>query len=89
MVSWAESKDIAEGVYWRDGALMRKWRPPDRLATEEWSLVEQIVVPQSFHEEILLLAHEAPMAGDTGIQKSHRRILQRFYWPKLHKDLVA
>lgn len=43
-VSWAESKDIAEGVYWRDGILMRKWRPPDCPTSEDWSLVEQIVI---------------------------------------------
>lgn len=57
---------------------MRKWRPPDHPATEEWSLVEQIVVPQSFREEILPLAYEVPMASHTGVWKTHRRILQHF-----------
>lgn len=35
-VSWAKKKDIAEGLYWRDGILMQKWHLPNR-PTEDWN----------------------------------------------------
>ncbi|KAL2102623.1 hypothetical protein ACEWY4_001791 [Coilia grayii] len=88
-VSSEESQVMAEGFYMRDDVLMRKWRPSDRPATEVWSVVEQIVLPRSFRSEVLRLAHEAPMAGHLGIRRTQAKILQHFYWPKLHRDVVS
>ena len=33
------------------------------------------------------LAHEIPLAGHMGKEKTRCRILQRFYWPTLYKDV--
>ena len=33
------------------------------------------------------LAHEIPLAGHIGKEKTRRRIVQRFYWPTLYKDV--
>ena len=83
-----EAKDSPECYYIKDDILMRKWRPPQRPADEEWSIVHQIIVPPSYCPEILRLAHEIPMAGHLGIRKTQARITNHFYWPKLHKDVV-
>ena len=72
-----------------DDVLMRKWRPSDRPATEVWSAVEQVVLPESFRPEVLRLAHETPLAGHLGIRKTQAKILRHFYWPRLHRDVVA
>ena len=37
--------------------------------------------------EVLHLAHEAPMAGHLGINKTYQKIIQHFYWPGLKKDV--
>ena len=50
--------------------LMRKWRPPDVSAEDEWTVNHQIVVPKAYHPEILNLAHETPMSGHLGINKT-------------------
>ncbi len=68
---------------------MRKWRPPDRPATEDWSVCEQIVLPQSYRKEMLQLAHETPLAGHLGTRKAQAKIMRHFHWPRLHKDVVA
>ena len=60
---------------------MRKWRPPNVPASEEWSVVHQIVVPKMYRSEILKLAHESPMGGHLGINKTYSKITKHFYWP--------
>ena len=37
---------------------------------------------------MLQLAHQIPLAGHLGRQKTAQRILQRFYWPSLFKDVA-
>ena len=66
---------------WR---VMRKWRPTQRPAVEEWSIVHQIVIPPCYRDEILRIAHEIPVAGHLGIRKTQARVMAHFYWPKLH-----
>ena len=49
---------------------MRKWRPLDASPSEGWRVVHQIVIPEQYRSEVLHLTHEAPMAGDLGIDKT-------------------
>ena len=76
------------GYYKKSGVLMRHWKPPDAPANETWRAVHQIVVPGPYRNEVLHLAHESPLAGHLGINKTHQRVLQHFYWPGLRKDVV-
>ena len=70
-----------------DGLLMRKWRDP-KMPAEEWSEVHQVVLPRVYRDEVLRLAHSAPMAGHLGVRKTLHRVTQHFYWPKIRKDVV-
>ena len=45
---------------------MRKWRPFDVPADDEWAVYHQIVVPKSYRQEILSIAYESPMSGHLG-----------------------
>ena len=66
---------------------MRKWRPPDTPPDEVWQVIHQIVVPVAYRGDIMNLAHDTPMAGQLGVNKTYNRILSHFYWPKLRKDV--
>jgi hypothetical protein len=66
---------------------MRKWRPPDVPADEDWRVIHQIVVPVKYRNDIMVLAHEFPTGGHMGVNKTHKRILQYFYWPQIRKDV--
>ena len=66
---------------------MRKWHPPDVSAEDEWTVNHQIVVPRVYHPEILNLAHETPMSGHLGVNKTYHKILNHFYWPGLKSDV--
>ena len=70
------------------GILMRKWRPREVPANEEWQVVHQIVVPKKYRVEILHLAHESAMAGHLGVNKTYLKILNHFYWPRLRKEVA-
>ena len=74
--------------YTKNDVLTRKWRPSDVPADDEWAVKHQIVVPSSYRPHILSLAHDTPMSGHLGIDKTYQRILEHFYWPNLRKDVV-
>ncbi|KAK3084264.1 hypothetical protein FSP39_010811 [Pinctada imbricata] len=82
-----EADKVGECFYIQDGILMRKWRPPDAPPNDVWRVVHQIVVPVAYRGDIMSLAHDTPMAGHLGVNKTYNRILSHFYWPKLRKDV--
>ena len=72
------------GFFHREGLLHRRWTPPGR---GEESEVEQLVLPQECRQAVLELDHEIPLAGHLGKEKIRQRILRRFYWPTLYKEV--
>ena len=44
-----EAEDVSVCFYKQNGVLMRKWRPPDAPANDEWQIVHQTVVPKLRH----------------------------------------
>ena len=76
------------GNYWfyeEDGLLYRHWHP--REEGEELG-IEQLIISKQHREAVLRLAHEIPLAGHLGKKKTVERILQRFYWPTLYRDVA-
>lgn len=69
-----------EDFLFRDGLLYRQ------LNTDHRSY-EQLVLPTQCRQTVLRLAHNIPMAGHLGRKKTTDRILQRFYWPGLFRDV--
>ena len=43
-----------------------------------------VIMPQNLQEEVLRYSHCDWSSGHFGIFKTHRRVLERFWWPKLH-----
>ncbi|KAK0143189.1 Retrovirus-related Pol polyprotein from transposon 412 [Merluccius polli] len=76
------------GYFLRDGVLMRKWRPLTASAQDEWRVLYQIVIPASFRDEVLSLAHDHHFAGHLAVNKTTDRILRHFFWPGLKRDVV-
>ena len=66
---------------------MRKWRSPEIPADDECAVNHQIVVPKIYRSEILSLAHETPMSGHLGVNKTYHKILNHFCWPGLKADV--
>ena len=65
-------------IYWR-------WTPP---GCDEEMGVEQLVLPKVCRKAVLELAHKIPLAGHMGKDKTSQRILKRFYWHTLYKDVA-
>ena len=74
--------------YTKNDVLMRKWQPSNVPADDEWAVKHQIVVPSSYRPHILSLAHDTPMSGHLGINKTYQNIFEHFYWPNLRKNVV-
>ena len=82
-----EMSQVPVCYYVKNDILMRKWRPPDVSADDEWTVNHQIVVPRAYRPEILNLAHETPMSGHLGVNKTYHKILNHFFWPGLISDV--
>ena len=82
-----EISQVPMCYYIKNGILMRNWRPFDVPADDEWAVYHQIVVPKSYCHEILSIAHESPMSGHLGINKTYHKIINHFYWPGLKSDV--
>ena len=65
-----EAEKVPSCLYFQSGILMRKWRPPDVTADDDMYVVNQIVVPKLYRNEILQMAHETPLAGHLGVNKT-------------------
>ena len=74
--------------YTKNDVFMRRWRPSDVPAGNEWAVKHQIVVPNNYRPHILSLAHDTHMSGHLGINQTYQRILEHFSWPNLRKDIV-
>ena len=72
------------GFFKRDGLVYRKWTPPGRGEGYE---IEQLVLPKACRKAVLDLGHEIPLAGHLGVEKTRQRILRRFYWPTVFKNI--
>ena len=73
--------------YIQNGILIRKWRSPGIPADDDRAVNYQIVISKIYRSEILSLAHETPMSGHLGVNKTYHKILNHFYWPGLKTDV--
>lgn len=73
------------GFYTKDGLLYRRWIPKGRDG--ERMEVEQLILPQQCRDTVLKLAHSIQLAGHLGKNKTTSRVLQRFYWPTVYRDI--
>ena len=76
-----EMSQVPVCYYVKNDILIRKCCPPDVSADDEWTVNHQIVVPRAYRPEILNLAHETPMSGHLGVNKTYHKILNHFFWP--------
>ena len=74
--------------YLKNGVLMRKFRPPQMPADEDWPEQHQIVVPSSYRPEVLRIAHETSLSGHLSVSKTYLKLLKNFYWPTMKRDVV-
>ena len=69
--------------YVKNDILMRKWRPPDVSADDECTVNHHIVVPRAYRPEMFNLAHETPMSGHLGVNKTYHKILNYFFLARI------
>ena len=82
-----EMSQVSVCYYVKNNILMRKLRPPDVSADDEWTVNHQIVAPRAYRPEILNLAHGTPMSGNLGVNKTYHKIFNRFFSPGLKSDV--
>ena len=51
-------------------------------------VTEQLVVPRSYVSKVLFMAHSHLLGAHLGMDKTRDRILDRFYWPGVKRDVT-
>ena len=87
-MSETDIESVPQGYFFREGVLLRKWRPLTASVKEDWRVVKQLVVPSPYRNDVLRLAHDHHFAGHLGITKTSDRILRHFFWPGLKGDVA-
>ncbi|CAG2248608.1 unnamed protein product [Mytilus edulis] len=72
----ADHSDEPNAFYYDNNVLMRRWKKPNGTKTRNSS-----VLPSRLRKAVIKIAHDQPMAGHLGIEKTKERILASFYWP--------
>ena len=78
----SEEQDSAQ-FFVREGLLYRRGK------CKGVGEVDQLVLPELCRKVVLTLAHKIPLAGHMGRHKTTNRVLQRFYWPNVRKDVAT
>lgn len=75
----------SDGYFFANDLLMhRKYLSDEHNGTR---YVDRVVVPESFRNEILRVAHTIPLSGHMGSKKTLERIAAHFSWPGLSFDV--
>lgn len=75
---------IARGnvtLHKKGGLLYRHYRD------KRGRILDQLVVPREYREDLLNLCHGNGWSGHLGIKKSKERLLMEYYWPGCFKDV--
>ena len=74
-----------DGYFLNKGVLMH--RKIIKEMPDGSRFVDRIVVPESYRQEILRIAHSIPLAGHMGVKKTIDRITAHFFWPGVTLDV--
>jgi hypothetical protein len=90
-ISLSEAREAARKTdgtkgewFYKEGLLYRRWTPRGRGDESE---VEQLVLPKACRHAALVMSHDIPIAGHLRRDKTRQRLLQRFFWPKVFRDV--
>ena len=67
----------------RNGSMYRLWQ----RVKEKDQVVEQLVLPRECRKGVLRLAHTIPLVGHLRRNKTIQRVLQRFFWPNVTREI--
>lgn len=59
------------------------------VAKKADSPVKQLVVPQSYREKVLQLAHENLLSGHFGVKRTLEKVSRSFYWPEVCQAVTS
>jgi transposase InsO family protein len=83
----AQVKRDAHFYFLDDGGVLKRATHSPHPGREK--LVEQVVVPNSLHRELLLWSHESPTAGHFGRDRTYHKLASRYFWHSMRKDVES
>lgn len=78
-------KKVNVWFYEEDGMLYHHW---ESLVNGEGLAIEKLVLPVAARKTVMAVAHDILLAGHVGKKRSVQRVLQRFYWPSVYRDMA-
>ena len=70
-----------EHRYYIENGILKRSYQSTKQRGEGRERYNQIVMPTDYRKDLLQLAHEVPLAGHLGINKTYDKLIRHFYWP--------
>jgi len=77
-------KQWTEGKLEVENGLLYQWEEPRATKIRQ---LRRRVVPKGLRRHIIVAYHATPLAGHVGIYKTYWRIVTRYWWPSLLRDV--
>jgi hypothetical protein len=78
-----ESPSTETGYFLHNGIITRRYFS----SSEAKPHVDQVVIPRACRSKFLELAHNIPLSGHLGQDKTRNRLLAHYFWPGIYSDV--
>lgn len=78
----SKAKDNRGDLFLKDGLVFRRWTQPHHQDE-----LHQVVLPRSYRETAMQMAHFLPFAGHFGKRKTTHRVMSIFFWPGMRREI--
>lgn len=65
------------------------WKNLGELEPLSQEATWRLVIPKEFRSKTIEECHNPPTCGHQGVLKTYKRMQQKFYWPKMRKDIAS
>lgn len=65
---------------------MRQWSSSGS-GSSDWGKVKQVVIPTTYQQNVLSLAHKSQWSGHLGVTKTYQLLFKHFFWPGMKSDV--
>ena len=78
-----EPPSTETGYFLHNGIMTRRYFS----SSEVKPYVDQVVIPRACRSKFLELAHDIPLSGHLGQDKTRNRLLAHYFWPGIYSDV--
>ena len=86
-VTEEEVDNFDKPTFAKQGGLLYRFSRAVDAPAEMVEVRKQLVIPDKYRSQLMLLAHENNLSGHLGVSKTFKKVAESFYWPQMRQDV--